>query len=683
VPEHVLAVAGAVLEPAEDLDDLLVEVAAVGLEDGLLPGLHDEVVELGLRLVVHLLDPSRLDPAVLDQLLQRQPRDLAAETVERREDDRLRRVVDDEVDARQVLERPDVPALAADDPALHVVRGQVHDRHGRFRRVACGYALKRVRHEVPGAALRLDLRLLLGLAHAPGKLVPDELLRLLQHNGLRLAEREPRDALELLHLLVLCLLQLLLEGFRVHLPIGQALLPSCEFDHAAIDLGLLAADPLLGGGGRGPALLDVGLDLGTELDRFFPSLDLRLAAHGVCLAARLGEEQLAIPPRGRQPVAAEPEDGQRDDAASDEQPDRDSDADGHVRAPETLCGCRGVAAGPSHTRPEPDIDESVASGARGLRNAAPLRSLGFRPESLLAGHRRIDFVVVKKQNRFENAQMQAKWWMRLYVSYRSLEALPNEPLQRVGREPAPGEEPKCSVGRPLELEHAPGPLRLRFELSEGLVGGVVGESLLGEPPPDRIVAVAALSERLRPRGGGSAVVDEPCALERIDRPAPLGRCDAPSRESRFEPGRAQVTVAQCSCGRVDCLDAAKLGAKPSKKGPVELEPSAKSAADYHLRRQAPPGRTVEVDLDLPGAGLPKSGDSGYAETSSASSGTGSGNAAPCSTAALGSRRAETTWSGPASAWRRCRICCVTSGCSRRKADAFWRPCPSRSSSKLK
>ena len=37
----------------------------------------------------------------------------------------------------------------------------------------------------------------------------------------------------------------------------------------------------------------------------------------------------------------------------------------------------------------------------------------------------------------------------------------------------------------------------------------------------------------------------------------------------------------------------------------------------------------------------------------------------------------------ASAWMRARICWQTSGCSRRKAVAFWRPWPSRSSSKLK
>ena len=78
VLEHVLAVARAVAEPAEDLDQLLVEVAAVRLEHGLLAGLLDVVLDLGLGLVVHLLDPRRMDPAVLDQLDERQLGGLAA-----------------------------------------------------------------------------------------------------------------------------------------------------------------------------------------------------------------------------------------------------------------------------------------------------------------------------------------------------------------------------------------------------------------------------------------------------------------------------------------------------------------------------------------------------------------------------------------------------------------------------
>jgi hypothetical protein len=104
----------------------------------LLARLADVILELGLREVVHLLDPRRMDAPVLDQLLERRPSHLAPEAVERGEDDGLRRVVDDEIDAGQMLERPDVAALPPDDPAFHVVGGQLDDGDGRLGGVACG-----------------------------------------------------------------------------------------------------------------------------------------------------------------------------------------------------------------------------------------------------------------------------------------------------------------------------------------------------------------------------------------------------------------------------------------------------------------------------------------------------------------------------------------------------------------
>ena len=132
VLEDVLPVARAVVEPAEDLHELLVELAAVRLEHGLLADLANVVVDLRLRLVVHLLDPSGMDAAVLDQLQKRQLGDLAADPVERGEHDRLRSVVDDEVDAGEVLERADVAALTADDSAFHVVGRQLDERRRRL-----------------------------------------------------------------------------------------------------------------------------------------------------------------------------------------------------------------------------------------------------------------------------------------------------------------------------------------------------------------------------------------------------------------------------------------------------------------------------------------------------------------------------------------------------------------------
>src|SRR5204862_7993385 len=101
------------LQPPERVDDVGVETLHARLERGVLPGLLQVRLELGLRLVVGLLDARRVDPTVREQLLERQASDFAAHAVERGKDDSVRGVVDDEVDAGEVLQRADVTTLAA------------------------------------------------------------------------------------------------------------------------------------------------------------------------------------------------------------------------------------------------------------------------------------------------------------------------------------------------------------------------------------------------------------------------------------------------------------------------------------------------------------------------------------------------------------------------------------------
>src|SRR5215211_8346223 len=197
VGEHVLAVAGAVLQAAEDLDQLGVQAAHVGLEGRLLAALDDVALELGLGLEVRLLDACRVDAPVLQELLERHPRDLAADAVEAREDHRVGRVVDDEVDAREVLEGADVAALAADDAALHVVGRELHDRDRGLGRVAGGEPLHDDREDVAHAPVGVALGLLLDLAHQPRRVVADLLLELLEQVVLGLRRRHARGALEL------------------------------------------------------------------------------------------------------------------------------------------------------------------------------------------------------------------------------------------------------------------------------------------------------------------------------------------------------------------------------------------------------------------------------------------------------------------------------------------------------
>ena len=126
VSEHVLAVAGAVLEPAECRQQPLVEIGDADVGEGVAGGAQAQLVDLGLALLVGLLDAVRVDAAVEDEPLEGEPADLAPHRIEARQQHGLGGVVDDQVDAGDGLVGADVAALAADDAALHVVAGQVH-----------------------------------------------------------------------------------------------------------------------------------------------------------------------------------------------------------------------------------------------------------------------------------------------------------------------------------------------------------------------------------------------------------------------------------------------------------------------------------------------------------------------------------------------------------------------------
>lgn len=97
------------------------QVGHPGLDQGVLAGPQARALDLTAAAVVELLDPVRVDATVQDELLQGDPGDLTAYRVEAGQQHRLRCLVHDEVDPRDLLERPDVAALPADDPTLHVI----------------------------------------------------------------------------------------------------------------------------------------------------------------------------------------------------------------------------------------------------------------------------------------------------------------------------------------------------------------------------------------------------------------------------------------------------------------------------------------------------------------------------------------------------------------------------------
>ncbi len=122
---------------------------------------------------------------------------MRAERIERGEDDRARRVVDDQLDAGGLFERADVAPLAADDAPLHVVAREIDDRHGRLDRGVGGAALDGVGDDVLRAGGGGFAGFRLETLDEVGGVAPRVRFDLFQEQLARLVGGEARDALQL------------------------------------------------------------------------------------------------------------------------------------------------------------------------------------------------------------------------------------------------------------------------------------------------------------------------------------------------------------------------------------------------------------------------------------------------------------------------------------------------------
>ena len=148
MPQHVLRIARAEMQPPEIVEQLVMQADDVCLEGRFLSQPADVLLDVFLRFLDDLLDPGRMNAAVLDQPLESDLGDFAAHAVETGDDHHAGRVVDDHVDAGRFLESADVASLAADDPAFHLVVGDVDRAHGDFGRVRRGVPLDRRRQDL-------------------------------------------------------------------------------------------------------------------------------------------------------------------------------------------------------------------------------------------------------------------------------------------------------------------------------------------------------------------------------------------------------------------------------------------------------------------------------------------------------------------------------------------------------
>jgi hypothetical protein len=279
VGEHVLAVGGAVLQRAQQPDQVPVHAPGdLGVVERLPSCRLHLLLDVLSGLGDDLLYAARVDPPVLHEPLHRDPRDLTPHGVEARDDDRLWRVVDDDVDAGRRLEGPDVAPLAPYDPSLHVVGRERYRLYGRLRGEVRGKPLHSRGDKTASFCVRLLLCLHCPLEHQAAHPVLQLRLQTGEKPPLGLLPRETGDLLQRPQLLSLSSPQLLLPRAQRLLCLRSAAPALVELALAPVQSGVAVVQPLLDARDLSPPRSHLGLGLVFDPQGSLFGFQLRFAA---------------------------------------------------------------------------------------------------------------------------------------------------------------------------------------------------------------------------------------------------------------------------------------------------------------------------------------------------------------------------------------------------------------------
>ena len=280
--QHVLAVAGAVAQAAQQLYHIRVDAVDAYVHNSLFAlALHGEL-QLAAAFFNGLLNAGRVDTAVADEFFQRHAGNLAAHRVKAGKRDGLGRIVNDKVNPRGCLQRADVAALPADDAAFHFVTGQRHHGYRGFAGMVGGTARHGLADELAGhcVALVLGLRLERGDVHC--LFVGELLVQTVEQQLLCVLRRQAGDGFHLVQFAGLDLFDFVQAGLHKLGALGKVsffLLQNGRF--AVHGLFLLVEAALLAAQLR-TAFLDFFVGLSLQLKSFVLCFDQRFLALLLC-----------------------------------------------------------------------------------------------------------------------------------------------------------------------------------------------------------------------------------------------------------------------------------------------------------------------------------------------------------------------------------------------------------------
>ena len=185
-----------------------------------------------------------MNPAVGNQLLQRQTGNLPPHRLKAGNGNGLGGVVNDQIHARQRFNGADVAALPANDAALHLVIGQGNHTDGHFGHLIGGAPLDGLGNNFPGLGVALLFHARLHFLDLHGRLVGYFGLHLVNKVLLRFVGGEAGDALQHLRVAALDRLNLLALPVYSRVLLGQRILFLLYGLHLTIQVFFLLLQPV-------------------------------------------------------------------------------------------------------------------------------------------------------------------------------------------------------------------------------------------------------------------------------------------------------------------------------------------------------------------------------------------------------------------------------------------------------
>src|SRR5712692_9290597 len=157
--QHILTVAGTEMQPTYNFEQFRLQAMDVGLHRGPLARFTHNSLDLLLCFGNHLFNAGRVDAPIENELGQSQASYFTTHRIETGENNRLRRVIDDQVNAGGGLKCANIAPLTSDDTPLHFVVGQRHHRDNRLGNLVGCAALNGEGDDFSCATLGLFARL--------------------------------------------------------------------------------------------------------------------------------------------------------------------------------------------------------------------------------------------------------------------------------------------------------------------------------------------------------------------------------------------------------------------------------------------------------------------------------------------------------------------------------------------